>query len=536
MNRMNVPPGYPDLPWETIGDMLCHQFVESRNHEAIVDGATRLTYGQLGERVLEVAAALQSTGFKPGDIVVIWGPNCWQWVVNALACWWLGGIVVPISARNRGMEVLPILQTTGARYLFSSTHSNGSNLFQILLEYIKDRGLALAQAIPDLAYAVDFDGGIKSDFFMPWEQFIVLGSSARVARPAAVSGNDTCMVLFTSGTTGRAKGVMRGHRQVLLVRWLSSDSRGYTNQDRVLVIPPFSHVSGLNNGLLRCLLLGMTCIIVRRYDPAETVKLLIRESITAINGPPSLFTQLLLEERQSSGVLSKLRFASVGASHCPPSLVHELQKCGIGQLCSAYGLTEFEAASETSKTDSLETIANTVGKPTPGSSVKILSDSGEAVAVGGVGEIYLGGYGLMQGYFKEETLTQSVLDRDGYFATGDLGRFNEEGNLQILGRKKDMIIVHGLNVYPAEVENQLMQSGVLAQAAVIGRPNRLAGEECVAFMVPLNVADFDLKQLTGWARKNMATYKLPGKFVVLDQMPLNANGKTDKLALQRQLG
>jgi len=536
MSETNILQGYPDLPWETIGDMLQDRFVASASQEAIVDGAMRLTYGQLEKRVLDAAAALHSTGFKPGEMVVIWGPNCWQWVVSALACWWLGGIVVPISGRNRGMDVLPILQTTGARYLFSSTDANGSNLFQTLLEYIEDRKVSLANTLPDLAYAVDFEGGVVSDFFMPWEQFLVLGAAAQVTRSAAVSGNDTCMVLFTSGTTGKAKGVMRGHRQVLLVRWLLSGSRGFTSQDRELVIPPFSHISGLNGGLLRCLLMGMTCIIVRCYDAAETVKLLIRESVTAVGGPPSLFTQLLIEERQSKGILGKLRFATLNAAPCPPSVMHELRTCGIDKLFSAYGLTEFELACSTSSTDSIETIANTVGKPVPGADVKILSGRGEEVEAGVVGEIYLGGYSLMQGYFKDETLTQSVVDRDGYFATGDLGRFNDEGYLQILGRKKDMIIVHGLNVYPAEVENQLMQSGLLAQAAVIGRANRLAGEECVAFVVPLKIADFDVKKLAGWARKNMATYKLPGKFVVLDQMPLNANGKIDKLALRRHIG
>ena len=121
------------------------------------------------------------------------------------------------------MDVVPILQTTGARYLFSSTDANGSNLFQILLEYIEDRELTLVNTLPDLAYAVDLDGGIESDLFIPWEQFIAVDASTRVTRPAAVSGNDTCMILFTSGTTGRAKGVMRGHRQVLLARWLSSE-------------------------------------------------------------------------------------------------------------------------------------------------------------------------------------------------------------------------------------------------------------------------------------------------------------------------
>jgi HIP---CoA ligase len=536
MNETSIAQGYPDLPWETIGDMLHDRFMESGDHEAIVDGATRLTYGQLEKRVLDAAAALHSTGFKTGEMVVIWGPNCWQWVVSALACWWLGGIVAPVSARNRGMDVLPILQTTGARYLFSSTESNGSNLFQILLEYIEDCNLSLANTLPDLAYAVDFDGGFESDYFMPWEPFLALGSSTRVNRPAAVSGSDTCMVLFTSGTTGRAKGVMRGHRQVLLVRWLLSDSRGFTNHDRELVIPPFSHTGGLNNGLMRCLLRGTTCIIERRYDPTETVKLMVRESVTTIGGPPSLFTQLLIEERRSAGVLGKIRFATVMAAHCPPSLIHELHEHGIGQLCTVYGLTEFEAACATSSSDSVKTIANTVGKPNPGTSLKILSDEGEEVAAGEVGEIYLSGYGLMQGYFKDEALTRSVVDRDGYLATGDLGRLNEEGYVQILGRRKEMIIVHGLNVYPAEVENQLMQSGMLTQAAVIGRADRLAGEQCVAFIVPLNLADFDLKLLVGWARKNMDAYKLPRKFVVLDQMPLNATGKIDTLALRHQIG
>jgi acyl-CoA synthetase (AMP-forming)/AMP-acid ligase II len=528
-------PNNSDPPWNSLTAMLADSFSRYAGREAVVDGEVRLTYDEIATRVQALAAALASRGFAPGDSLVIWAPNCWQWIVSAMACWWLGGILVPVSARLKGLDVVPVLESTGARFLFFGSAASGVDPVELLREYLAQDGRELEGALPDLSTLVDLDGGSRASgpAVLEWGDFCRQGEG-RTAAPAAVSPDEICEIVFTSGTTGRPKGVMRCHGPTVRGSWVQVTMQKFTAEDRSLVVSPYSHIAGLA-AMLRCAIAGSAHVVVRQYQPASALRQIEKEGVTVMGGPPSLFAQLLAEDT-TGRVLSRLRHVGSGAAQISPQLIYDLLSRGVGVVNAAYGMTECALISSTSLGDSVEVVANTVGKPTPGIQIKLVDQDGNCMTQGERGEILAKGYATMAGYYKDEEKTREILSPDGWLRTGDVGRLTPEGNLQIVGRVKDMIIVHGYNVYPVEVESQLMSSGLLEEVAVVGQPSPLSGEECVAFIVPRGNPETARRDLLAWARKYMAEYRVPSRVIIRSSLPLTINRKLDREALRRELG
>jgi len=521
-------------PWNTIPALLAEQFSRHALREAVVDGAERLTYAELATRVQGVAAALVARGFARGDPLVIWAPNSWQWIVSALACWWLGGVLVPVSARLKGLDAMPVLQSTESRFLFFGRAAGGASTLDLLREYLAQDGRTLADSLPALATLVDIDNGAGSTATgaSGWSEVCRTGDGKTV-EPAAVSPDDLSHIVFTSGTTGQPKGVMRCHGQTLRGAWAQVVMQEFTPEDRALVIPQYSHVAGLA-AIMRCAVAGATHVVVRQYQPEGALRQIEEEGITAMTGPPSLLAQLLAED-PTGRVLSRLRYLSSGTAQIPPQLIHDLLARGVGTVNSTYGLTECTVISATDVGDSVEVIANTVGRPRPGVEIMLVDSEGVSVGPGEEGEILTRGFNVMPGYYRDDAQTREVLSPDGWLRTGDVGRLTPEGNLQVVGRIKDVIIVHGYNVYPVEVESQLLSSGLLDAVAVVGQPTRLSGEECVAFVVPRGSEETVRRDLLAWARQYMAGFKVPTRVIVRSSLPLTINGKLDRQALRREL-
>lgn len=514
--------------------MLEDCFHRHGSREVIVDGSRRLTYAELGQHVACTAASLQSLGLGPGDRIAIWAPESWRWIVAALAAWYSGCVVLPISSRLGMLEVIPTLRRSGARLLFGSVRSSQCPLDAILRNWSGEGGQE-QDKIPTL---VDLDdAGPCQEAIHDWADFLSRGADAPTPPPARVSSaDDLCEILLTSGTTGQPKGVMLSHAQVLRLYWNAGARYLTTEQDRYLAIPPIEHTMGINHGVLRNLMYGATYILGGNLPRNHVLQMITSEKITMISGAPSLFRELLAQCDKEDSDLAMLRCASITAAHIPPDLVRQLRReAGIDFVATAYALTECPNISGTLADDSEEVICTTVGRPVGGVSVRIVGEDGGEKAPGEIGEIQVNGYAVMLGYFDDETLTLQTVTPDGWLRTGDLGTFTDEGYLRIIGRIKDMYICHGLNVYPSDVEAQLMQSQLLAEVAVVGRKHRIAGEAGTAFLVPARPEEFDLKELRTWARDNMANYKVPIKFVVLPALPRNASGKLDKVALEKQL-
>jgi acyl-CoA synthetase (AMP-forming)/AMP-acid ligase II len=278
-----------------------------------------------------------------------------------------------------------------------------------------------------------------------------------------------------------------------------------------------------------------TMIPIPVFDPAALIALIERERVSVLAGPPALFHRLLDSLDEGKRDISSLRVAICGAAAVPPELIRRLlTQAGVERMINAYGLIEGTVVSMTRAGDPVEVIATTAGRAVPGVSIKIVDDGGKEVPAGERGEILVGGYGVMRGYWEDEAKTAAAVDGEGWLHTGDVGVLDGDGNLAIVDRKKEMFIVGGFNAYPAEIEALLLHNGNLAQAAVIGVPDRGLGEAGWAYVVPRPGAAASPVDIIAWAKRNMSNYKVPRRVIVVDALPVNANGKVDKEALRRQ--
>ncbi|GAA3138036.1 AMP-binding protein [Nonomuraea salmonea] len=277
-----------------------------------------------------------------------------------------------------------------------------------------------------------------------------------------------------------------------------------------------------------------TMLPIASFAPGALMSLIADERVSVLAGPPTLFSRVLDELERGSWDVSSLRVAICGAAAVPAALITRLVgEVGLERMINAYGLMEGTVVSMTRAGDPIDVVANTTGRPVPGIEVKVVDDDGKEVAPGERGEILQRGYGVMRGYWGEPERTAEVVDAGGWLHTGDVGVLDEAGNLAIVDRKKELYIVNGFNVSPAEVESLLLREGSLAQAAVIGVPDPVSGEAGVAYVVGRPGVRPDPAALIAWAKANMSGYKVPKRVIVLDALPVNVNGKVDKLALRR---
>ncbi|MEU6712663.1 AMP-binding protein [Nonomuraea sp. NPDC046802] len=496
--------------WETLPRMLRDQAERHPDSTVVAGGGTRMTLSGLRAAASEIARGLIALDVAPGDRVALWGVNSAHWVRHAFGIWDAGAVIVPLSSRFKGVEAAELIAKTGAKVLITGAGPSAAPLADLL------------PPIPGLRQVTHLDGG---------------GASAGEAeeRALAVRPEDLCEIMSTSGTTGAPKGVMLDHAQVVRGYWDWSEIVTLDEHDRYPIIAPFSHGFGLNAGLIACVLRRATMVPIPIFTPDALMSLISAERITVLAGPPTLFHRLLDELDRGSWDVSSLRVAICGAAAVPSALITRLvERVGLKRMINAYGLMEGTVVSMTRAGDPIDVIANTTGRAVPGIEVKVVDDDGKQVAPGERGEILQRGYGVMRGYWNEPARTAEVIDADGWLRTGDVGVLDAAGNLAIVDRKKELYIVNGFNVSPAEVESLLLREGSLAQAAVVGVPDPVTGEAGVAFVVPRPGAAPGPEALLGWARANMSNYKVPRRIVVVDTLPVNVNGKIDKPALRKQ--
>ena len=471
-------------PWQTIPEMVLSAADRFGDAEAVVDGALRLTFTEVVEHIRCAAGAFAEEGIQKGDRVAIWAPNSAEWMIGAFGLLTAGGVLVPVNTRFRAEEAADIIGRSGAKAVL-----------------VQKGFLGLDYAAPAGVGVID----LKSDFLSSGEPF-----------EREVSGSDIADIIFTSGTTGRPKGAMMNHRQTLRMYEEWATLADLREGDRYLMINPYFHTFGLKAGLIASFLRGATMLPVAVFDIDRVVELIESERITMLPGPPTVYHSLLTVGDKRK--LSSLRAGVTGAADIPVELVRRiLQDLPFQTLMTGYGLTEAGNVTLSRPADSFEDVATTAGLPCDGIEVRIAGD----------GEVLVRGYGVMAGYLDDAVATAEAIDDDGWLHTGDLGSFTESGRLRIVGRKKDMYIVGGLNAYPAEVEGFLLEHPAVAQAAVIGVPDERLGQVGKAFVVPRNHT-LTADELIAWSRDRMAGFKVPRFVDFLDELPLNATGKVMK--------
>ena len=493
--------------------------------EALVDGGTRLSWAQLLDEVRTAARCYVAVGVEPGDRVAVWAPNTHHWVIAALGAHYAGATLVPVNTRFTGHEALDIVERTRAKVLI------GTDAFLGVDKIAQLR--SAARGTDSLASLMTI---VQVDLGLPFRDATVDGSTvgeraARVpaevvdGRAGAVRPDDVSDILFTSGTTGRSKGVLSAHRQVLDVARAWASCGEVTASDRYLVINPFFHSFGYKAGIVVALLTGATIVPQAVYDPAEAMRLIEHERITVLPGAPTIFQTILDHPDRARCDLSSLRFAVTGAATVPVALVERMQReLGFDLVLTAFGMTEAVVATMCHRGDPPDVVARTCGRAVAGFETRI----------GEHGELLLRGPNVMLGYLDDPAATASAIDKDGWLHTGDVGVLDDAGYLTITDRLKDMYISGGFNVYPAEVEQALARLDGVAEAAVIGVPDGRLGEVGLALVV--RNGELTADAVLAYCRERLANYKVPRRVAFVDALPRNPSGKVLKTVLRKEYG
>ncbi len=516
-----------DLEWGTIPALARSAAARFGDAEAVVDGDVRLTFAELAARADEAGRAFMAAGIEAGDRVAIWSPNIHEWIIALLGLQAAGGVVVPINTRYKGAEAAHILGTSRARILVT-VHGFLDNDYVAMLA---------GHELPHLEHTIVLRGETPPGG-TTWPHFLAGAEAVSQAeldgRLAAIGAADTADILFTSGTTGKPKGVVCTHGQALrgFADWAAII--GLRTGDRYLVINPFFHAFGYKAGIVAALTVGATLVPQAVFDIPTAMDMVARHGITMIPGPPAIYQTFLHHPGLDLAKMQTLRLAVTGAAAVPVELVERMKsELGFEVVVTGYGLTEASGiATMCRHDDDAVTISTTSGRAIPGVEVLVVDDDGHEVPRREPGEVVVRGYNVMREYFEAPDQTAEAIDADGWLHTGDIGTMDDRGYLTITDRKKDMFITGGFNAYPAEIEGLLLAHPGVAQVAVIGVPDERMGEVGMAFVVPVGDPPPVAEDIVTWARDHMAGFKAPRHVRLVDALPMNASNKVLKTELR----
>jgi acyl-CoA synthetase (AMP-forming)/AMP-acid ligase II len=498
---------------------------------AIQEQDKRISFKELNALRIQACRAFMAAGVEKGDRVAIWAPNISEWIIAAIGLHSAGAVLVPLNTRMKGSEAAFILNESGAKFLLTVAGFLGIDYPAMLAN----------EAMPSLEKIILLRGATEAKIQQPleqWSAFIkgadTISEDAAEQRTQALSPSDSMDIMFTSGTTGKPKGVISAHGQNIKSFTTWSNTVGLNATDNYLIINPFFHSFGYKAGWLSAIIQGAKMLPVLTFDLDEVLAQIERDKISMLPGPPTIYQSLLAHPNRGDYDLSSLRLAVTGAAAVPVELVNQMwNDLGFETVVTAYGLTETCGVVTICRPeDSAEIISTTSGRAMPGVDVKCVNSEGASVAIGEAGEICVRGYNVMQGYFNNPQATQEAIDNEGWLHTGDVGVLDEQGYLRITDRLKDMIISGGFNVYPAEIENGLASIAGVVQSAVVGIADERMGEVAKAFIVKQQGSELDVQAVIDWCKANMANYKVPRAVEFIDAMPLNAAGKILKTELR----
>ncbi len=485
---------------------------ETPEHPALVDDTNTWSYRMLSQSVPPIASALQSLGIRGGDRMMIVSENCIALVGLLLAASLLDAWAIVVNPRLSARELDQIRDHSGARRIFLT-----ANVSREAAAHTTRYGATLENIGP-------LDNiGVSA-----------LNEDATVEPVEASAAKQVAVLIYTSGTTGTPKGVMLSHENLLVSAMTTARFRKMDSSDKLYVVLPISHIVGISL-LLMTLMTGGTVRLVSKYEPASLAKALAQEGITILNGVPATY-QRLLEYKSVSGIekLDKgsLRLVGVAGAPLDLDLKSRVERELNLPLLNGYGITECAPGISGVRFDSPRE-DQAVGKVLVGIDARIVDKKGEIVSGGEVGELHVRGRNVMLGYYRAPDLTAKAIDKDGWFNTGDLARF-ESDCLFIVGRTKEMIIRSGFNVYPAEVEGVLNSHDAVVQSAVVGRAVE-GNEEIIAFVQLVQGAKVTPSELMAYVGGQLTSYKRPSQIVVLDALPATSTGKILKHKLAESL-
>jgi fatty-acyl-CoA synthase len=503
----------------------------AREHAArtcIVARGRALTYAQVEAQASALAASLAELGVGVGDRIAINLPNWPEWVVAFVAAAKLGAVVVPV---NPGLAYHELkYQLRHAEVSCAVTVERWED--QDYLETFED----LLAELPDLQYLVTVG---KEDLWYDDRIFqfedLVSGGDGRPA-PAGVAVTDDAdlALLYTSGTTGKPKGIRLSHRALVETALRTGEAMEMDPADRVLVSVPLFAVFGVSV-MLGTIAAGATLVLQEHFRAAEALSLLEREHVTILLGVPTMFQLLLREPGFDPARLARLRTGVIAGGPVPAALLRRVRAWCDVQV--AYGLTETgPTVAITRFGDPEEKRLTTVGRPLPGTEVRIVDPGTRAMLPAGAeGEITVRGPGVMTGYVRMPGETARSFSPEGFLLTGDLGVLEADGYLRVVGREKDTIVRGGFQVWPREIEDQLRAHPAVDDVCVIGIPDEVLGERICACVVPVEGAAVTAEELRDFARDTMADHKIPDLVRFFDAFPMTGTGKPKRRDLEQMV-
>lgn len=508
-----------------IGFWLTRRAALSPSKTALIFEGAHWTYAELNQRVNTLAHALKSLGVNHGDRVGYLDLNHPNFFLTLFASAKLGAIFVPLNFRLAGPELLFIINDAGVHTLIHDEQ------FAPVVDSIRDeltcRHLVRTYTDMDTAPHGRPPAGIRG-----FDQLFADQRDSEMDNQ--VSPDEVAWIMYTSGTTGRPKGAMLTHGNVLwnnISAWVSYDS---STSDITLVCAPLFHIGGLNVTPMTAFTKGATVVLLRQYDPVKVLESIAKHRVTSMFGVPAMFQFMALVPGFDEADLSSVTSFICGGAPVPEALIRLYAGRGI-TFIQGYGLTETSPFATIVPRECAASKVGSAGLPPFFTDVTLLNDNDEAVAIGERGEICVRGPNVMKGYWNRPDATAEAI-RNGWFHTGDIGVVDEDGFFYIVDRKKDMIISGGENVYPAEVEDCLYTHPDVAEVAVIGIPDAKWGEAVRAIVVAKPGAAPTTAQIVEFCQGRLARYKQPQSVVFTDVLPRNPAGKVLKFELRERFG
>ncbi len=481
---------------------------------AIIFKGEAISFDQLRETSLRLANALQANGAQKGDRVAIYLPNCPEYVYSYLACFHLGCVGVPLDFMLKTDELTSCLEHSGAKILIASQQNDVS------FEQIQ-------RMVPTLERIVLCRGELELENLVRYDDIMTIACAD--VPEVKIKDSDPALIMYTSGTTGKPKGILLNYKHLDGSPEAMKHFVDLTDKDVKLAAIPLSHIGGFIY-IQNCIHFGITVVLMERFNPYEFLENIAKYRITCFHIVPAMYMAILTLKQIDKFDLSSLRWVVVfGAPSSPEIMERFHQYCPNAKLLNGWGMTETCPPNTVTPLDS--TNIASVGKPAPNCEIKILDEDNRELSAGEIGEVAIRGWIVMEGYYKDPEAT-AALKRNGWLYTGDLGRFDEEGFLYIVGRKKEMIKVGGQIVYAPEVEAALQKHEAVDEAAVIGVPDSLRGETVKAFVVLRESAKTTSEDLRYFAREHLAHFKVPQSIEIRSTLPKNRTGKIDKELLK----
>ena len=508
---------------ETFSQILARQAAAHPEREVLVDGRHRVTYGELKARVDRVAAKLGTLGIGRGDVVTIQLPNCVEFAYVFFALERLGAVANQIGPDFRSREVEYINRFSESRAFVCPAAFKGFDYVGMIEE--------LRPKLPDLKTVCVLGG--RGDGTVSLDD-IVYGDDPVSLRAEPLGADDVMRMAFTSGTTGNPKGVIHSHNTTLSTCRNLNRDMDVSERDVFLIYLPL----GLNWGyltLVQAVLAGARAVLLDQFSGRAALELIDRERVTFIPTAPASIIAMLNEPDLGRFTLSSLRVVITGGASCPVETIREFRARMRGHLIELYGMLETGFHTYTRFSDDPEAVTGTVGTPSSGLGLRLIDEHGRDVPPGAAGEIAADGPSVHLGYHKNPTANAELFTADGWFRTGDLGQFDQAGNLKIVGRLKEMINRGGKKFFPREIEEILYTHPKILHAAIVGVPDPRLGERNCLCVIPRPGERISLEEIVAFLKDGVATYKLPEMVEVFEELPFTPTGKIQRHVLASQV-